>query len=335
MAFDFEGFNTIAADAVTVLAELAPKGWFNATGGSLVIEATNPRFAGHQYMRTVTTGRGLFYDHAASATRYAGCAIRFDSLAAREFLSFRDGATTQVEVRIDATGHLICTRNATQIGGTGTTVLTFDTWYHIEFKATINNATGSFEIRLNGATELTGSGLDTQNTANATASRTYFVGTANQNYADLYVSDSAFAGPGRVATLTPSGNGNSSDLIGSDGNSTDNYLLVDDAMTEAFANGDTDYVESVTVGDHDTYAFANLPTVPTSILAVKLSLAAKADDAGAKGIRHVTRSGGTDYEGTTRNLSTSYAYYSEVREVDPATGVAWTASGVKDRKSVV
>lgn len=61
--------------------------------------------------------------------------------------------------------------------------------------------------------------------------------------------DNSWCGDGYVYALTPNGNGDSSQLTGSDGNSTDNYLLVDETPT----NNDTDYVESPTSGYYDLY----------------------------------------------------------------------------------
>jgi hypothetical protein len=329
-----EGFDELADDANTGLAELSALGFSTNAGNAADLIVTNPRFAdGHspRYL-SLATNQALIFAIASLATAYQGTAIRLAAgNASHHIMAFRDGTSIQCDLRTDASGHLIVTRNGTQIGATGATVLAQDTWYYLEWRLTIHNSTGSFEVRLNGVTEITGSGLDTQNTANAFATQLYWHSPAVSGtigFDDIYVDSAAFAGPIRIWTGIPNGNGNSSDLVGSDGNSTDNYLLVDDTMTEGFANGDTDYVQSDVVGDHDTYAFPSMPTVPSSIYAVDSRLAARADDAGARGIRHVVRSGGADNEGTTRALTSSYVYYSDLREVDPATAAAWTEAGV-------
>jgi hypothetical protein len=175
---------------------------------------------------------------------------------------------------------------------------------------------------------------DTKNTANATANGVR-LGTsastpgADWDFDDLYICDGAgstnnnFLGDCRVDAFAANGNGNSSQLTGSDGNSTDNYLLVDDATT---IDDDTTYVEHATVGNKDTYACANMSHTPTSIFGVQVCANAKKDDAGAKSLCTVTRSGGADTDGATQALSTSYTYYREILEQDPNGPIAWTAT---------
>ena len=139
---------------------------------------------------------------------------------------------------------------------------------------------------------------------------------------DLYICDSSgsrnydFLGDVRIDALLPSGNGNSSAFTGSDGNSTDNYALVD----ESAPNSDTDYVESSNVSDVDTYAFPDLSHSPVSIAAVQICATAKKSDAGARSLACVTRSNSTDTAGATQSLSTSYACMLEVVESDVTAG---------------
>ena len=327
-----EGFDELADDGSWAAGELAGKGW-NDISSVVVLESTTPRFAdgrGSRYMRLTAANRGLYLSVSNLATVYAGCAVYMDSISARSLFSFRDAGTIQCDVRTDASGHLIVTRNGTQIGSTGTSVLLAGTWYYIEFSATINDTTGAFTVRLNGASEITGSSLDTKNTTHAYADGVYFSSSAaNIFYDDLYVDDAAFAGAIRIVKCFPDGNGASSQFTGSDGNSVNNYALVNHTITENFANGDSaGYVEDANVGDIDTYSMQNLPTVPTSIYAVQSSVGAKATDAGAKSINIVTRSGGTNYLSSNRVLTSSYVYYSQIQETDPDTGSAWTESGV-------
>lgn len=322
------GFEAVAVQSDHPLTELNGSGWQSAVGNNLRISNSSPPFSGAQYLETAASGRGVYWQFSAASTMYMGARVRLQSVASAQLLQLRDDATTQVDVRTDSSGHLICTRNGTQIGSAGATVLAVNTWYYVEFSATINASTGSFAIKLNGVSEVSGSGLNTKNTANATANRAYFTGAADMGFDDLYVSDSGFAGPIRIVGLAPNGNGNSSALVGSDGNSTDNYLLIDEKIASNFSNADTDYVESDVVGNKDTYALANLPTVPTAVLGVTVHIVAKATDAGARSIAPVLRSGGADYDGTSQTLASSYLDYSEIFTTDPATSAAWTESAI-------
>ena len=71
-----------------------------------------------------------------------------------------------------------------------------------------------------------------------------------------------FLGDCTVATLLPTGNGFVNQFVGSDGNSTDNYLLVDEQPPSS-----TDYVGSATTGQQDLYTLTNL-TGSGTVLAV-------------------------------------------------------------------
>jgi hypothetical protein len=64
---------------------------------------------------------------------------------------------------------------------TSATVQPLNTWIHIEVKFKVDNATGSYEVWINGVQDaaLTASGVDTQVTANATASHAILNCTAS------------------------------------------------------------------------------------------------------------------------------------------------------------
>lgn len=242
--------------------------------------------------------------------------------------SITDAGSRQCEWGINTIGQLVVMRSGTVLG-TSTRLLDVGIWYYIELKVTVNNSTGSFELRVNGEAWITGSGVDTQQSGNAYANG-YRVGQLGGGTTsigvtrvdDLYYADD-WLGDIRVDTLYPSGNGNSSLWVGSDGNSTDNYLLVD----ETPPNDGTDYVGSPTVGDLDTYAFGDLPVAGT-VHAVKVKMRAAKNDAGAKSINAVVRDSGTDYDGASQAVSTSYLYYDELYLTNPATAAAWTDTEV-------
>lgn len=246
-------------------------------------------------------------------------------------LALLDGSTVQTDVRLSTDGSLTVTRNGTTLSSTAAGVIAAGASNFIEFKVTVANS-GSYELRVNGAAVASGTGVDTQATANATAnvlrlgsgnSATVWV---NADYDDLYVCDGTgatnndFIGDVRVDCFFPNGNGNSSQLLGSDGNSTDNYLLVD----ETTPNDDTDYVQSATATEKDTYAFANMSHSPPSIFGLQINMQATKTDAAFRSIQSVIRSGGSDNDGTAKPMASSYLNYTQISETDPATAAAWT-----------
>lgn len=318
-----------------VTADLAEK-WSSVTG-SATISASNGRRSTACLRLATLNSVSVVKTLDAQTTWIVGFAFKVGTVGAasgQAIVALLDASTLQLDVRLNPDGTLSVTRNATVLT-TSVFALATGTTYYIELKATINNS-GSYELRVNGANVTSGSGVDTQNTANATANQIRIgnsstgAGNANIDYDDLYVCDGTgaannnFLGDVRVDCLFTNNNGNSSQLVGSDGNSTDNYLLVD----EAAPNDDTDYVESSTVGNKDTYAFGNLSHTPASVFGLQIAMAAKKDDAGARSIQSVIRSSATELDGTANPLATTYTYYLQISETDPNTSAAWTGTNV-------
>jgi hypothetical protein len=314
---------------------LLTRKWFITDGGVGITAAQGRR--GTSALRAQLSTYGVTKNFDNQATWIVGCAFRMGTLpigAVAQVLKLIDGTSVQVDVRVNLDGTFSVTRNGTLLS-TSTYVMPLSTYVYLEFKATISDAAGAYDLRINGASITSGSSVDTKNTANAYANRvalaTSSLSASNCDFYfdDVYVCDGTgsanndFLGDCRVDCYFPSGNGNSSQMVGSDGNSVDNYALVD----EAAMNSDTDYVESSTVSNKDTYAFADITHSPTSIYGVQINMFAKKGDAGLRSIQSVTRSGGSDTDGTAKPLGTDYTDEMEMRETDPNTSAAWTISG--------
>lgn len=302
---------------------------------------------------TISAGTGRFGDNSlrganwnnnvtkildAQTTWIVGFALRATIWGSGvDLVRLIDGATTHATLRVNASKQLTVTRNGTLLG-TGTTVLSTSTYYYIEFKCNISDTVGAPVIRINGVAETmtwvtgTASTQDTRNAGNATADTITIGGSTGLSttfdVCDLYVCDTAgstnndFLGDVRVEAIFPSGNGTTSNLVGSDGNSTDNYLLVDETAPDT-----ADYVESSTVTDKDTYAFGNLTSTSGSVYGVQVLPYAAKTDAGVRSIVSVARLSGTEVDGATKTLSTTPTYYPDIRETKPGGG-AWSISDV-------
>lgn len=270
------------------------------------------------------------------STWIIGFAVQFSSIyAGVAFLSVvESGVATHVTLQLDASGHVQVTRGGTVLG-TGTTILLPGVYYYIELKTTIHDTTGVAAVKINGVTEISLTGQDTRNggsTGQADRIQWFGGGSVAGTFRvdDVYICDGTgssptndFLGDVRVQCLTPSGNGNSSQLVGNDGNSTDNYLLVD----EATPNSDTDYVESSTVGDKDTYAFSNLTPSTGTVFGVQPVLFAKKTDAGTRKVCSVARLSATEVDSADAVLTTSYLMFLDIREAKPGGGT-WSISDV-------
>lgn len=208
------------------------------------------------------------------------------------------------------------------------------TYVHMECKVRLHDSTGSVIVRLDEVTILTLTGADTKNGGAAGV----FDGIdVSVNYAagidDIYVSNEQgsvntdFQGAKRVELVIPTGNGTTSNGVGSDGNSTDNYNLVDDGSS---FNG-TDYVDLAATGDKDTYVHSDsaLPT-GNAVAGVFVWVVAQKTDAGSRSIIPVARLSGTESDGAALPLiNGTFTAHGDVFETKPGGG-AWTVADVNN-----
>lgn len=314
--------------------------WDIASAGTSVQTAT-PRIAGGYYA-AMSSVRTIYKTIPASARVFWGMGVSSDRSWNMSFFS-DSGATRHITVVRNAGTGFLELRRGTESGtllGTGTTPIGNYIWHYFEISVTISDTIGEVHVRMNGATtdEISYVG-DTRNGGTATdIDRVSFYSgngaAATAFLADCYIcndlgsTNNNFLGDVAVRTLNPVADGTYSQLVGSDADSVNNYLLVDEHPPSG-----TDYVGSSTPGQKDTYTLANLPAGVSAVYGVQITGSMAKNDASLGQARYVLRSGGTDYGGTTRVLTTSFITYSELYETDPATGVAWTPSGVNNMES--
>jgi len=219
--------------------------------------------------------------------------------------------------------------------GTSSIAMSANTFHYVEILTRISNTAGDIIVRIDGVEALTfGSpaALDTQNGGTGYIHRVRITGntSATITFDDIYILDETgttnnwFLGDVRVDAYLPSANGNSSDFTGSDGNSTDNYLLVDDATSD----DDSTYVESSTVGQKDTYQFPAMSHTPdtNAFFGVQVHVMARKPYGGLRSLCAVARSGSTELDGTSTPLvDDTRRGVVQVYETDPNTaGSQWT-----------
>jgi hypothetical protein len=221
--------------------------------------------------------------------------------------------------------------------GTSSSNLLRNRWNYLEFKFTVSNSTSANDliVKINGVEVLNiVAGVDTLYSG-AYIDLVYINALYNNiptYYDDVYVLDTTgstnndFLGDVVVDTLYPSGNGNYSQFDGSDGNSVDNYLLVNEAQHD----GDTTYVEQSGVGNRDSYTFEDMSGAIGDIHGVSVCAVVNRDDGGARTGNIFCRKSGADYDGTafTPTASGDYAVHEEIYELEPVATGAWTESGV-------
>jgi len=278
-----------------------------------------------------------FYYTGSEKTFIVGQALRIsqDSYSGGFQISNSTGIQLCVQLVGSAGGNSVYLRRGDYndtIIAQSTSSFYINTWYYLEAKITINNTTGSAIVKVDETEVINVSGVDTQ--AGSTDEITAFTFPLYVNSRcyidDLYICDTTgsvnndFLGPVRVEGLQPSGNGYNSDFVGSDADSTDNYLHVD----EVPADDDTSYIKSSTNGHIDSFALGNLTGSVNSIKGIKVNSVAKVSDTFARNYKNLVRVNGTNYLGSDNNPDTSYNNNFDIWEEDPDTATGWTETGV-------
>ena len=308
---------------------------WDLASGVLTPQSASPRITGG-WSGQFGNGDTMYKTIPASTQIFTGIGFTIPTnIFAISF--FGDGGVTQhiTIVRNTSTG-LIEIRRGNTAGtllATGTTPTFLNQWNYIEVSVTISDTVGEVHVRLNGQAvdEVSFTG-DTKNAGTATTidRLSYYAGSGPAGRAaDLYILNSTgtmnntFLGDVAVRTLTPNGNGTYTQLLGSDGNSVDNYLLSDELPFSS-----TDYAGSAIVGQKDTYTMVDVPAGITNVYGVQLNGMMAKSDATLAQARYLLRSGGTDYTGITRSLTTTYTGYQELYELNPVTGLQWTPASI-------
>lgn len=273
-----------------------------------------------------------------STTIIVGFAFKVSNPASRngDWIRFLDTSTRQVYVFYDS-GTLTIKNAATAVIATASVAIEQNTWYFLEFKATISDSipANSCVLKINGEVVATApAGADCKGTANAFANRVSVGSGLSLSTAalftihDYYILDGTgssfndFIGDKKIEAGLVDGAGSHSDWTPSAGS---NYQCVDEASWD----GDTSYVSGDTAGQQDTYTFTNLPAGAPVVDAVQFNQVARKDDAGTRSIANAIVIGGTTYDGAlVQSLGDSYGFFPEVITKNPATGANWTMAEV-------
>ena len=280
---------------------------------------------------------------ASSATYIAGFAFKLESSSLNvnclsSIFLFLEGSTPHVDVRLNTSLIPYVTRAGTTLA-TALNAIALDIWHFFEIKVVIDSSAGSVELRIDGTTVCSASGVNTKNGGSGlinavgighgstNGNSSFGRGGVRNDFCDLYVctGDSLgacnFLGDCRVECLLPTGAGAETQWAPLSGA---NYTNVNDNPP----NGDTSYNKSNTVGQVDTYAMADLASATGVIYGAQYRHYVRKDNAGTRLVAPVARIGGADYAGSDTSLGSAYAYTREIKEKSPATSAAWTISEV-------
>ena len=275
---------------------------------------------------------------AVLATYITGFAIRTAALTTNNQIAFMEGSVTHITLRQNASGGIDVIRGVaggTVIGSTPNGVLTAAAFGYLEAKIIVSDTVGAVTLKLNEATVLTLTGVDTRNAGTGAGIDTVQITTAtagSTDVDDLYVCDATgaanndFLGDCQVLTRLPSGNGSSTQWLGSDGNSVDNYALVNETSPSS-----AEYVGSSTSGQRDLLAVTDLPATPTyTVLAYKETVYAAKSDAGTPPSFRLVQKGnaGAIRTEAMAGLSTVYALLDGAEQITDPDGSALTTAKI-------
>jgi hypothetical protein len=263
-----------------------------------------------------------------------GVAIYLTSYQGYDVCAFRENTITHMSIRIEGDGRFSVWRGSTQLA-VSTKLLAQNSWYYLEFKAVIDDVTGSYEVRVDGvpeATLTTPGPVDTRNGGTGQWDRialSYYTGFMD----DIYVVDlngapprNNFLGPCKVETLFPQ---TDAVAVGTHQGLTpvgtaDHGNNVDEQNPST-----ADYNYSATVGVKDTYNFPSL-SLSGTIYGIQTNLLVSKSDSANRQVCAVVRTAGIDADGANVSPLTTYSYMSEIRQLDPNAGspIEWTSGAV-------
>jgi hypothetical protein len=289
-------------------------------------------------------------DHAASydskavltvsgvsgTTAVLGFAYKISALPALDMsmVQIWNASAAQISLTLSTGGALSVRRGglAGTVLVTTSTTISSATFYFIELKIVFHDTTGTYEVRIDGVNEGSGTGADTVASGSAGWDSLVFGAsptTHNENVDidDLYVCDGSggvedtFLGDHRVVCIVASsGSGTNTDWTPSTG--TDHGALVDENPPNT-----TDYNSSDTSGDRDTYNFAAVGVAGT-VKALQHVNLVSAQVAGVRSVGPVSRIGGVNYDGTGTVVGSDWTFQRDIKRVSPATSTAWTVSEI-------
>jgi hypothetical protein len=263
-----------------------------------------------------------------------GFAIDFVSLPGTAWAYLREGTTTHLDLRFDASGHVQVTRNGTALAGaTGTKVILTGVSYVFQLKFTISDTVGTLEMYVDDDLQFSLTGLDTKNGLTGLVDQFRLGISSNAfvaNVSEFYVNDTTGSAPNngiwgsyRIVARRPSAAGNYAQWAPL---SSTNVSNVDDTQGN---DGDASYNNSFTAGQRDSFQFTPVTPASGTIPAIMHRIVARKDDAGVRTIAPFQRQSGADQDGTGQNVTLTYAHYTEIKETNPSTSAAFTLAEMK------
>lgn len=319
-------------------ADVGQTGWFT-NNASLDLSTTGGRFGGGCLTATVANDWRCPAVVPIGSTVIICFAYYFNNLP-NSTSTFRAlvGGSTQGDGRLfsvesNNTGAMRCFGQSGKVGSDVSDVFVDQTWQWIEVKVVLGTtaSNGSLEVRVDGMTKFSETGIDTFNNSNSILNSLYFTGRAGGGVRidDVIIMDgngstmNDYIGNARIDTLIPNSNGTEDDWVASAGSQ---YQCLDDVI--GGSNDNTDYVYLDSPGLLDLQ-MSNIVGNPATIYAVQTRTRVSKSDVGVRTFRTNLLSSASTANGLTKGFPIGYSWLRNgIFEKDPNGDVAWTKAAV-------
>jgi hypothetical protein len=335
-----EGFETAAAaNDVDISAFLSRKYGSPITVNSACLSAAGRHFGRSLVFTSPSNPQKMFSTPAFSPVQTIVVGFAFKSSLdgsnnTFDLLRLGDGASSfHLGLRVLNTGAVQVNKNGTILTGESSSdVISPNTWYYVEIKATIHDTTGSYSVRVNGVTVASATNVDTRNVGNESVDRVTFCGQGGFGHQstffdDIYVLDTTgslndFLGVQVVEAIYPT-----SEVQGdwTPSTGTDNSAMVDENPMDS----DSTYVESSTIGNKDLYGMGNLSQITANVKGVQVNADLRVTDATPFNVELIVKENITESAFANQTVSSeSYRTFSNIIENNPDTGLPFTVAEV-------
>jgi hypothetical protein len=243
---------------------------------------------------------------------------------AGDSVGLRIGTNNKIEIRDGADSVLASTAN---------NAFTQGTWHHMEFKAYCHASAGTVELKIDGSTVASASGLDTDYSGTPNFNKLILSSPGSVSFApaidDLYICDGSgsknndFLGQCYIETLYPTSDAGPN--AGAPSSGIDNYAMVDEVPVDDSSS----YVTLTANGDREMYGYPALSSGGSVVGLGLITVSASKSASGAK-LKGVAKSGASEVSPTAKEVAGGGYYHSnkQISETNPDTSSSWTASEV-------
>lgn len=248
--------------------------------------------------------------------------------------NFQDNnAGSQVQIRLDTSGTISAWQGVfagALLGMSSGPVVPAKAYTHVEAAVFCATSGGSVEVRVNGVTVISATGVNTNPTGYGSlaqvAGQTTFSDSGFQ-LDDLFawngdgVLNNDFLGDKKVYTVVPNADTAQADWTPSSGSA--GWAMISNIPPVDASN----YIQAENAGELSVFGLGNLPGTVVSIAGVVIATRMWKTDAGSSHVTPGMLSESANADGDNHSITSAPTYWHDVFEVDPATGALWTVAG--------